>query len=184
MNRQLYGQRHPRVADILINLGAAQQERARYPEAERFDRQALDLIRTFLAVYHGKHYLIGIAESNLGSALLALQQYTRGEPLFRDAIALYTETQSPEHLNVGIARIKLRRALLRQGRFAEAATESLAGYEILSKQMAPGVSWLVFARKDLVAAYDSLKQPEKAARFRAELADTATHKVSGAAARP
>jgi len=35
------------------------------------------------------------------------------------------------------------------------------------------VSWLVDARKDLVEAYDSLKQPEKAARFRAELADTA-----------
>jgi hypothetical protein len=34
------------------------------------------------------------------------------------------------------------------------------------------VSWLVTARKDLVAAYDSLKQPDKAAKFRAELADT------------
>jgi hypothetical protein len=30
----------------------------------------------------------------------------------------------------------------------------------------------VSARKDLVEAYDSLRQPDKAARFRAELADS------------
>jgi len=34
------------------------------------------------------------------------------------------------------------------------------------------VSFLKNARKDLVAAYDSLGQPERAARFRAELVDT------------
>ncbi len=34
------------------------------------------------------------------------------------------------------------------------------------------MSFLKNARKDLIAAYDSLGEPEKAARFRAELADT------------
>jgi len=76
-------------------------------------------------------------------------------------------------LNTGIARIKLGRTLLRQHRYAEAVAETLPGYEILTKQTDPGVSWLVDARKDLVAAYDALKQPEKGAKFRAELADTA-----------
>jgi hypothetical protein len=36
--------------------------------------------------------------------------------------------------------------------------------------MDPGVSWLVAARKDLVAAYDSLGQSERGQPFRAELA--------------
>jgi len=53
--------------------------------------------------------------------------------------------------------------------------ETLAGYQILTRQTDPGVSWLVNARNDLVAAYDSLGEPEKAAKFRAELADTAKH---------
>ena len=87
-------------------------------------------------------------------------------------MAVFTEAQGPEHLNTGIARIKLGRSLLRQGRYAEAVTESLAGYGIVKKLSEPGVSWLVNARKDLVAAYDSLKQSDKAAPFRAELADT------------
>ena len=42
----------------------------------------------------------------------------------------------------------------------------------MSKQSDPAVSFLKNARKDLVAAYDSLGEPDKAARFRAELADT------------
>src|SRR5262249_50438921 len=42
MNRQLYGERHPLVADTLINLGAIQFDLGHYNEAERFDRQALD----------------------------------------------------------------------------------------------------------------------------------------------
>jgi len=53
---------------------------------------------------------------------------------------------------------------------AEAEAETRAGYEILVKQMDPKVTWLVNARKDLAEEYDALKQPEQAARFRAEAA--------------
>jgi hypothetical protein len=59
---------------------------------------------------------------------------------------------------------------LRQDRYAEAEAETRAGYEILVKQMDPKVTWLVNARKDLAEEYDALKQPEQAARFRAEAA--------------
>lgn len=37
-------------------------------------------------------------------------------------------------------------------------------------QMNPNVSWLVSARQDLVEDYNGLKQPEKAAKFQAEIA--------------
>jgi serine/threonine-protein kinase len=97
-------------------------------------------------------------------------------------VPLYTETLSANHINTGIARIKLGRCLLHQQEYAEAATESRAGYEILVKQMAPNVSWLVNAREDLAAEYDAMKRPEEAAQFRAQLAsavakpgDTAKH---------
>ena len=103
---------------------------------------------------------------------MARKEPARAEPLYRQAIVIYSTAQSPEHLNTGIARIKLGRSLLRQRRFAEAAQESFAGYEIVSKQSDPAVGFLKNARKDLVAAYDSLGEPGKAAHFRAELADT------------
>ena len=70
----------------------------------------------------------------------------------------------------GIARVKLGRALLRQRRHTEAEREILAGYDVLVKQTKAPVSWLEAARKDLVEVYEALGQPEKVARYRAELA--------------
>ena len=166
----MFGKVHPQVASTLNELGGIALTRGRFDEAEALSKRVLVIYRT---VYGGKHYLIGTALSNLASVYMAQQLYARAQPLFREAIGIYTETQGAEHLNTGIARIKLGRALLRQHRYAEAVGETHAGYQILTKQTDPGVSWLVAARKDLVAAYDSLKQPEKAATFRVELADTA-----------
>jgi serine/threonine-protein kinase len=92
---------------------------------------------------------------------------------------MYERTLPAGHTTTGIARIKLGRAILRQGRFAEAERESRAGYEVLAPKMNPSVSWLVSARADLATAYDSLHRPEDAARMRAEIAS-----VEKAAAKP
>lgn len=52
MDRQLYGERHPHVADDLINLGAIQYERGHFPEAERYYRDGLDIVRSFYGKDH------------------------------------------------------------------------------------------------------------------------------------
>src|SRR6185436_11440986 len=122
------------------------------------------------AIYGDHHYLIALATSNLASAFMGRKDYAGAERLYRDAIRRYATTQGPNHLNTGIARIKLGRSLLRQSRFAEASQESLAGYEILIKLTNPAIGFIQNARRDLVAAYDSLKQADRAERFRAELA--------------
>jgi eukaryotic-like serine/threonine-protein kinase len=251
MYKQIYGERHPRVAEILINLGAIQLDTGHYAAAEQYDRQALDIVQAWygkdnpetatdltilarslvyqkryaeasdllqqslaikertlgkvhpsvastlnelgsVALQEGKydaaeqyftrmadiyrteygeqHYLYATSLSNLASVYTAQQQWTRAEKLYRQAIPIYIESQSPTHINTGIARIKLGRTLLRQQRFADAETETHAGYDILRAQMDPKVSWLVNARKDLVEEYEGLKQPEQAAKFRAEIA--------------
>jgi len=251
MDRQLYGERHPHIADDLINLGAIQYEQGHFAEAERFDRQALAITRSFYgndhpetasqitilaralipqhkldeasarlkeslgiqrhayggshpriastlnelgkvaqqqgklndaeadfnqaakiyrAAYAGKHYYIGIALSNLAAVYAEKKQYDRAERLFHEVLQLYGQTLSPGHQLVGIAKVRLGRALVQQHRYADAEIESLAGYEILMKQSTPPGNWLQNARTDLAAIYEALKQPEKAARFRAELA--------------
>jgi len=171
IRERVFGKVHPQVASTLNEMGGIALTRGKLDEAEALSSRVLAIYRT---VYSGKHNLIGTALANLASVYMAQRQYARAEPLFREAIGIFTTTQGAAHLNTGIARIKLGRTLLRQRRYAEAARETLAGYQILTKQTDPGVSWLVAARKDLVAAYDSLKQPQKAAKFRAALADTAT----------
>jgi serine/threonine protein kinase/tetratricopeptide (TPR) repeat protein len=172
IRERVFGKVHPQVASTLNEMGGVALARNRFAEAEVLARRVLAIYRT---VYGGKHAFTGVGVSNLASVYVAQQQYARAEPVYREAIDIFTEAQGAEHLNTGIARIKLGRTLLRQGRYAEAVRETLAGYQILTKQTDPGVSWLVNARNDLVAAYDSLGQPDKGATFRAELADTTKH---------
>ena len=179
IRERVFGKVHPQVASTLNDLGGVALARGRFDEAEALAKRVLAIYRT---VYGRKHAFTGVGVANLASVYLKHNQYSQAEPLFREAIGIFTETQGAEHLNTGIARIKLGRTLLRQHRYAEAVGETLAGYEILAKRTDRGVSWLVDARKDLVAAYDALGQPEKAARFRAELADSA-EKAANAAKR-
>ena len=180
IRERVFGPAHPMVASTLNELGNVQMRQDRPGEAEPYFQRMLDI---YHAVYGENHFLIGIAESNLAASRMARKDYPAAEALFRQAIAMFTGTQGAGHLNTGIARIKLGRSLLRQHRYAEASTETLAGYDIVSRQAAPGVTWLVSARKDLVEAFDSLRQPEKAARFRAELADTAKRSAAPASGR-
>ena len=84
--------------------------------------------------------------------------YAKAEAQYREAIAIFTETQSPTHINVGIARIKLGRALLRGGRPAEAEPEILAGIDILQQQTVPSVGWLKNAHDDLAAVRTALSK--------------------------
>jgi len=177
IRERVFGKVHPQVASTLNEMGGVALARDRFAEAEVLARRVLAIYRT---AYGGKHAFTGVGVSNLASVYVAQQQYARAEPLYREAIEIFTESQGAEHLNTGIARIKLGRTLLRQRRYAEAVRETLAGYEILAKRTDRGVSWLVDARKDLVVAYDSLGQPEQAAKFRAELADTASKAVTAA----
>jgi serine/threonine-protein kinase len=47
IHKRVYGERHPLVAEDLIDLGATQQQRGEYVDAERYHRQALELTAGF-----------------------------------------------------------------------------------------------------------------------------------------
>ncbi len=144
-------------AELYETLGGLYQKLGKLEKADTLRRAFFTrMAAIYRKVYGDRHYLLGIALSNLGGVHMDRKQYTRAERLFRQAIALFTETLSPNHLNTGIARIKLGCALVAERRFAEAETESLAGYEILVKQTSHSVSWLQNARADRVTECEAL----------------------------
>jgi eukaryotic-like serine/threonine-protein kinase len=168
IQERVYGPVHPSVADILNELGNVASMRDQLDEAETRFQRAADIYR---AVYGDHHYLVAIALSNVAGISMDKKDYPRAEQLFRDVIRRYKETLPPDNVNLAIAHIKLGRTLLRQNRFKDAESETLAGYVILAKQSSPSTSFIRAARKDLAAEYEALNQPQEAARFRAELAD-------------
>jgi serine/threonine-protein kinase len=166
IQERVFGPVHPRVASAVNDIGSVALKRGRYDEAEAAFRR-MDQI--YKSVYGTKHYLIGIAVSNIGSVYTARGDHKRAEPYYREAIAMYEATQGAQHMNTGIGRLKLGDALVGQERYSEAEKELLAGYEILTKQTSPSVSWLKRARENLVKLYTASNQPEKAKAFETEL---------------
>ena len=175
IQERVYGPEHPSVAETLNELGNVASMRDHLDEAEARFQRAADIYR---AVYGDHHYLVAITLSNVAGIIYDKKDYPRAEQLFRDVVRRYKETLPADNVNLAIAHVKLGRTLLRQNRYKDAESETLAGYEILSKQSSPSTSFIHAARKDLAAEYEALNQPQKAARFRAELADATANPVN------
>jgi hypothetical protein len=166
MDRQLYGDRHPNVAEDFINLAAIE---GKLDEAAANFRREGEIYRK---VYDEKHYF-GIALSNEAGVYVDKRQHGHAENLFREALHMYSETLPANHQPVGVAQVRLDRTLARQHRYSEAEEETRAGSENLAKQTSPTAEWLQNARQDLIEEYAALQQPEKAAKVRAEMASLA-----------
>ena len=167
MRERVYGPTHPAVASTVNELGNIAYQQNRYDDADMWWSRMLSIYR---AIYGDHHYLIGVATSNLATAQYGRKNYPRAEALYRDAIRYFSDAQGPDHLNTGIAHVKLGRTLLKERRFADARIESLAGHDILVKQASPSLSFLQNSLKDLAAAADSLRLADAAAGYRRELA--------------
>jgi len=168
IQERVYGPAHPSVAETINELGNVASMRDQLDEAETRFRRAVDIYR---AVYGDHHYLVAIALSNVAGIAMDKKDYPRAEQLFRDVIRRYIETLPADNVNTGIAHVKLGRTLLRETKYRDAEFETRAGYDILIKQSSSSSSFIRAARKDLAVDYDALNEPQKAARFRAELAD-------------
>jgi len=156
------GPDHPRVASASNELGTLALQEERYDEAARYFRQNAAIYRH---IYGPHHWLLGIAEANLASVAMARGDNVSAEQGYREALSQFIEGQGAEHLNTAIAHVKLGRALLRQGRFREAADESRAGYDLLMARDQAPEGFVKAARKDLAEAYDRLGDREAAVRF-------------------
>jgi len=168
IQEKAYGPSHSNVADALNELGNIASMREHLDDAEAKFRRVVEIYRS---VYGDNHYMVAIALSNVASVRMDKKDYVQAEKIYRDVVRRFTESLSADNVNTGIAHIKLGRTLLREKKFKESQVESLAGYDVLIKQTSPSTSFLNAARKDLAAAYDGLNQPDKAVRFRAELAN-------------
>ncbi|HXX31993.1 MAG TPA: serine/threonine-protein kinase [Myxococcaceae bacterium] len=120
LDRELHGDRHPHVADDLINLGAVQLEWGRYAEAERFDRQALDILRAF---YGPDHPETASAQTLLARALLRLERRDEAKELLTLALATQERVYGQVHPRVASTLNELGLIARDQGRLDESARD-------------------------------------------------------------
>lgn len=166
IQEHVYGPVHARVANVLNELGSIAYQQDKLDEAEARFRRIINIYRS---IYGDHHYLVAIGLSNLASVYMDRKDYPKAEKMFRDVVRRDTEALSADHLNTGIAQIKLGRAILRQGRYRDAEEHTLTGYNVVKKQASSSINWLQSARKDLIAIYTALGDQPKVTAFQAEL---------------
>ena len=141
--RRVYGAIHPRAAFVENEIGLLALLQKDLPRAEEAFTRAVDGYRST----SGTRFQEGVSLVNLATVYLNMNDARRAEPPLVRALEIYAESLPPDHLRVGIARGRLGRALLRQGRIAEAHPMLVEAESILSKQTDP--SWLKTVREDL-----------------------------------
>lgn len=160
------GNMHPFVALAWNLLGVVALKQGRLDEAEADFGKIAQIYRS---VYGDKNFHSAVALSRFGELAMARKQYSQAEKLFQQSVQIFSGTLSPDNFKTGVARVELGGALLREERYPEAEAQLLAGYKIVTSEDHSATEEAMDARRDLVALYDALNQPEKAAKFRAEL---------------
>jgi eukaryotic-like serine/threonine-protein kinase len=112
MDRRLYGERHPHVADDLINLGAVQLELGHFADAERYDREALDITARW---YGQNHQETASAMTILSRALVSEKRYTDAAVMLEEALAIQQRVYGRVHPRVASTLNELGRVAVSLG---------------------------------------------------------------------
>ena len=117
IDKELYGERHPSVANDLINMGAIQFERGNYKEAERYYRQSLDIIQPF---YGKDHPETASAQTMLGRALVSQNRLDEASDILRDALGIQERIYGKVHPRVASALNEIGKVALQSRKYDEA----------------------------------------------------------------
>jgi serine/threonine-protein kinase len=115
--RQLYGDRHPRVADALLNLAATAFDRGEYANAERLDRQALDITTSF---YGPDSHQAADVMTILGRVFVRAKRPDEAATLLRQALAIRERVYGKMHPSVASTLNELGNVAVRRNEFDEA----------------------------------------------------------------
>jgi len=97
MVKQIYGERHPLVADIMINLGAIQFQAGRLQDAEAQYRPAVDIIQAFYGPWHPA---TAAGLTMLGRALVHQEQFDEARDTLLRSLAIQERVNGPSHPRV------------------------------------------------------------------------------------
>ncbi|MDQ1468729.1 MAG: eukaryotic-like serine/threonine-protein kinase, partial [Bryobacterales bacterium] len=162
VSRQIYGERHPRVADALANLGAIQQDLGNYKEAERFHRQALDITRSF---YGENHYRTASGFTMVARALVYQKRFPEAVELLDRALAIQESVFGKVHPRVASALNELGNVAVMQGHYDDARTAFRRMADIYAEVYA-GKHYLIgTALSNLGSAYMADKDNVRAEHF-------------------
>jgi tetratricopeptide (TPR) repeat protein len=154
---------------MMNNLAALLQQQTKSTEAEALFREVLEKRRKILAESHPQ-----IADSliGLGTALMESRKPHEAEPLLREGLDIRRRKLAKGHARISGAECVLGACLADLGRHSEAESLLLPAYESLDRAAGATPFEKRKALDYVVGLYESWKQPEKAAAWRAKREDS------------
>jgi serine/threonine-protein kinase len=123
ISRRLLGDRHPSLADNLVNLGAIRSQLGQHEEAERWFREALDITRSW---YGDEHPKAATNRTMLARSLVSQERLDEAVGELEQALGVLERTLGPVHPRVASALNELGRIAL-QRRNLDAAERHFRG---------------------------------------------------------
>lgn len=120
LDRQIYGDRHPSVAEDLSNLGQVQEQIGLYGEAERNEREGVDIVQAW---YGGDHIEVAQQSEGLAETLIYEHKYDEAARLLQAALKPLERDMGKDHPLVGLGLNLLGMVALRQGNLEEAQAD-------------------------------------------------------------
>ena len=127
IDRQLYGDVHPRVADDYFDIGYLQHDLGREADSERYYREALRLNQAW---YGTDHPDTATMMAGLGQSLVLQKRYDEAAPLLGQALAIQERLFGKVHAQIAITLSQLGLMEMRRGHFSQAEKYFLRGADI------------------------------------------------------
>jgi serine/threonine-protein kinase len=166
IDRRLYGNKHPHVADDLMNLGQIQFEMQNFAEAERFDREALVITRAW---YGDSHPETASNLTLLGRALVSQKKLDEGAQVLREAVEVQERAYGPVHPRVASALNELGRVAQMKGDLDEAEKDFGRVLDIYRKVYNDKHYTIAIAQSNLAGVYKDTKRYGEAGRLFADV---------------
>lgn len=117
MDRKLYGDVHPRVADDYYSLGSVQHDLGNDREAEQYYRRALEIKKSW---YGTEHPETAIMMDAVGQSLVYQQKYDEAASILKEALSIQERILGKAHPQVAMGLNTLGVLELQRGHLSDA----------------------------------------------------------------
>lgn len=140
LRQQVFGPKHPAVADSYSNLGNCYLAQGNYAQAEIYHQQALQLRQLLLPPWHPA---LAVSYTSLGTCALQQGQPTAAIAFYQKALRIRRQILGKQHSKVAITLNNLGRAHFAAGNWSAALSsyqEAVAIYQREGGNLAPNLA--------------------------------------------
>jgi serine/threonine-protein kinase len=160
------GPDHGYVAMDYSNLAVVLRDRGRAADRREAEELFAKSVQVARKAYGDDHRSVAVNEVQYGLFLVRTGRLDEGERRVREGLRIFEAVHPSGHFQIDMARAMLGECLAARGRYEEAETLVVGGYDALRRSLGDRAGVTRRARAQVVRLYEAWGQPDKAAAYR------------------